>query len=79
MNKKWLQFFACTKLSIACKFAYAIRELHATPIMLAIYRCENFIGYYPRSMYSSRPSQPYNFQAEIRRYWYLEALIHGNI
>ncbi len=39
---KWLdntfKFFACTKLSPACKFAGGIRELHAAPIMLAIYR-----------------------------------------
>jgi hypothetical protein len=33
-----LKFFACTKLSPACKFAGGIRELLAAPIMLAIYR-----------------------------------------
>ncbi len=29
------------KLNPACKFAGGIRELHAAPIMLAIYRREN--------------------------------------
>ncbi len=46
-NKKFLwllqriKFFACTKLSPACKFAGGIRELHGAPIMLAIYRWVN--------------------------------------
>ncbi len=40
INKKffWLlqgiKFFACTKLSPACKFASGIRELHAAPMVL---------------------------------------------
>jgi hypothetical protein len=32
------EFFACKKLSTACKFACGIRELQAAPIMLAMYR-----------------------------------------
>jgi hypothetical protein len=32
---QWLQFFACTKLSAACKFAYGIHELHATLIIFS--------------------------------------------